>query len=114
MRDNDPETFMAVRDTSFLPLFQAMKQGNVAVIKQYLSGNSYDEYRTLFDRNKTYGEFLRNYYAGASFVLNDISQNDDGDYIANVSITWTDERNARIELGFLARLPVRENKVVNG
>jgi hypothetical protein len=98
MRENNPETFREVRRTSFLPLFQAMKQGNVAVIKQYLNGKSYDEYRTLLDRNKTYGEFLRNYYAGASFVLNEISQNSDGDYIANVTINWTDERNARIEL----------------
>jgi hypothetical protein len=75
-----------------------MKQGNVAVIKQYLNGQSYDDYRTLLDQNKTYGEFLRNYYAGASFVLNNISQNSDGNYIANVSIDWTDGRNARIEL----------------
>jgi hypothetical protein len=98
LRDNDPETFRVVRDTSFLPLFQAMKEGNVAVIKQYLNGKSYDEYRTLFDRNKTYGEFLRNYYSGASFVLNDITKEADGNYIANVSIDWTDGRNARIEL----------------
>jgi hypothetical protein len=98
LRDNDPETFAMARDNTFLPLFQAMQEGNVAVIKQYLHGKTYDEYRTLMDQNETYGEFLRNYYSGASFVLNDISQVSAGVYVADVSIEWTDGRKVQLEL----------------
>lgn len=98
LRDNDPQAFGVVRDKSFLPLFKAMKEGNLAVIKQYLNGKTYNEYRALFDHNETYGEFLRNYYTGASFVLNDISPVSDGVYVADVSIEWTDGRKVQVEL----------------
>ncbi len=86
------------RSATFAPLFQAMKQGDIETIKQYLRGDTYEQYRTLFEHNKKYGEFLRSYYAGATFRLHDISARADNTYVANISIEWGDGRKARFDL----------------
>jgi len=51
------------------PFFNALKDGNVDVIKQYISRDMYRKNRRLLDQNKKYPEFLRKYYQGASFRM---------------------------------------------
>ena len=48
------------------PFFKALKDGNVEVIKQYISEDMYQKNRRLLDQNKKYPETLRKYYQDAS------------------------------------------------
>jgi len=97
LREDNPQMFEMVRN-AVLPLFQAMKEGDTAVIEQHLDGRTHDEYQVLFEQNRTYGDFLREYYADASFTLNDVSRLSSGIYVANVSIEWANGRKAEVEL----------------
>lgn len=46
-------------------LFDALKRGDVRTIKLYLSEDEYAQYKVLFEQNKDYPRFLRNFYQGA-------------------------------------------------
>lgn len=48
------------------PFFNALKNGDVDVIKRYISEDMYQQNRRLLDQNKKYPEFLRKYYQDAS------------------------------------------------
>lgn len=71
---------------SFNTLFQAMKDGDVATIEQYCSGQMGTEYKTLLEKNGDYPAFLRNFYRGATFNIANVTKNPDGDMIVNVAI----------------------------
>lgn len=72
---------------TFLPLFGALKEGNVEVIKCYLSGDMYRQNRVLLEENKDYPQFLRNFYKGAIFsVKSAITAGDD--IIADIVIEF--------------------------
>jgi hypothetical protein len=75
--------------TSFNTLFQAMKDGDVATIEQYSSGEMGSEYKTLLEKNGDYPAFLRNFYRGATFSIANVTKNPDGDVIVNVAIQLT-------------------------
>lgn len=61
----------------FLPFIDALKTGNVQVLKSLLSEEMYREYRVLLEENKEYPRFLESYYQGAEIKLEQISR--DGD-----------------------------------
>lgn len=71
---------------SFHALFQAMKDGNVAVIEKYFSGPMSSEYRTLLEKNQDYPAFLRNFYKGASFRITKVTPAVNGDVVVEVAI----------------------------
>ncbi len=71
---------------SFNTLFQAMKDGNVAVIEQYFSGSMSAEYKKLLEQNQDYPAFLRNFYKGATFSIAGVTPTSDGDMIVGVVI----------------------------
>ncbi len=52
-----------------LPYFNALKDGNVGAIKQYISGRLYQKYKVLLEQNTEYPAYLRNYYQGAEFRI---------------------------------------------
>src|SRR6266540_4234455 len=56
------------------PLLQALKDGDVQTIRQYMSDDLYSNYKVLFEQNKEYPEFLRNFYKGASFQTGKITR----------------------------------------
>jgi hypothetical protein len=97
LRIENPHLYTTLRDTTFAPLFEAMRTGDVAAIRQYLSGSTYEKYRVLLEQNKEYGRFLRNYYAGATFELNQVLPSDNG-YVADVFIYWPAGRTSLIQL----------------
>ena len=72
--------------TSLNTLFQAMKDGDVATIQQYCSGQMLSEYKTLFEQNQDYPAFLRNFYKGATFSIADVKPTPDGDMVVDVVI----------------------------
>ena len=56
----------------FLPFIDALKTGNVQVLKSLLSEEMYREYRVLLEENKEYPRFLEGYYQGAEIKLEQI------------------------------------------
>ncbi len=63
-------TYKEIKNNTFLPLFRALKMGNVDMIKKYISEDMYKKYKTLLEENKDYPNFLRNYYRGIRFRRN--------------------------------------------
>jgi hypothetical protein len=62
----------------FLPFIDALKTGNVQVIKSLLSEERYREYRVLLEENKEYPRFLERYYQGAEIKLENIFREGNG------------------------------------
>ncbi len=56
----------------FLDYVDALKTGNVQVLKGLLSEEMYREYRVLLEENKDYPRFLERYYQGAEIQLENI------------------------------------------
>src|SRR5215208_2750520 len=46
-------------------LFDALRRGDLQTIKFYLSADEYAQQKVLFEQNKDYPRFLRNFYLGA-------------------------------------------------
>jgi hypothetical protein len=66
-----PTEYMEVSSV-FLPFVEALKTGNVQVLKSLLSEEMYSEYRVLLEENKEYPRFLKRYYQGAEIQLENI------------------------------------------
>lgn len=73
-------------NASFHTLFEAMKNGDVAVIEQYFSGPMSQEYKKLLEQNQDYPAFLRNFYKGATFSIAKVTPTVDGGMIVDVVI----------------------------
>jgi hypothetical protein len=58
-----------IRQSVLLPFFEALKNGDLHTVSQYLSTDMYNEYKKLLKENKQYSKFLRNYYRGAKFSM---------------------------------------------
>lgn len=56
--------------------FEALKEGDVKTIKQYVAGEFYEQNRDLLEKSTTYPEFLRKYYEGSEFEIIDTVQAD--------------------------------------
>jgi len=56
----------------FRPFIDALKAGNVQVLRRLLSEEMYREYRVLLEENKEYPRFLKRYYEGADIQLENI------------------------------------------
>jgi hypothetical protein len=50
---------------TYTSLFDALRRGDLQTIKLYLSPVEYARYKVLFEQNKDYPRFLRNFYQGA-------------------------------------------------
>ena len=57
-----------------LPFFRALKAGDVDSIKRYISADMYESKQTLLEQNTEYPEFLRNYYQGVEFYVENIAE----------------------------------------
>lgn len=72
--------------TSFDALFQAMRDGDVAIIERYFSGSMSAEYKKLLEQNQDYPAFLRNFYKGATFSIASVTPTSDGNMVVDVAI----------------------------
>ena len=68
------------------PFFQALKAGNMEIIKQYVTGDLYYRKRVLLEENKEYGNFLKKIYRDARFDVLSINQDSNGDVLAEISV----------------------------
>jgi len=76
-----------MRDETLLPFFRALRDGNVEVIKHYISGDMYRQSRVLLEKNKDYPRFLRDFYQGASFSV-ERAITAEGNIIADIVIEF--------------------------
>jgi hypothetical protein len=53
-------------------LFDALRRGDLRTIKLYLSADEYVRYKVLFEQNKEYSAFLRNFYTGANLRVGQV------------------------------------------
>jgi hypothetical protein len=62
----DPQV-MNIQEQVLMPFFNALKSGNIEIIKKHISPELYARYRVLLDENRQYPQFLRDYYKDISF-----------------------------------------------
>lgn len=100
----DNHYFESVLNESVYPFFKALKEGDVRSIKQLIAGEMYDSKNVLLEKNKEYPEFLRNYYEGVEFYLEDTTRS--GNYITvDLLIEFADGHQN------LARLHLEQSKI---
>ncbi len=104
LRTDQPTLYAELEYSMFTPFLEALAQGDLQVIKQFLAPRHYARYQTLLERNPEYPEFLRKHYAGASFQLNDIST-DNGNYVGQVTVYWGDGRQSDMQVPLMAPAP---------
>ena len=75
----DNDIFEGILNASVYPFFKALKDGDVGSIKQLIAGEMYERKKALLEKNKEYPKFLRNYYEGIEFYVEDTTRS--GDYI---------------------------------
>lgn len=68
-QDVDPALLQEIESKTMRPFFNALKNGNVEVIKQHISGEMYEESRILLEENEEYPAFLREHYRDARFSV---------------------------------------------
>jgi hypothetical protein len=93
---NDP-LYKHITNNIFYPLFTALKNGDVNTIKQYISGDMYSKNKILLEENKEYPAFLRNFYRGAKFQVENVEQID-ANLIVNVVIEFPNGDRSRTKL----------------
>jgi len=64
-----------------LPFFEALKNGDVSVIKNHMSRGLYARNRVLLDENLEYPAFLRNYYKDVNFRVVKAYEDQEGEGI---------------------------------
>lgn len=75
----DNHDIEGILDESVYSFFKALKEGDVDSIKQLIAGEVYESKKVLLEKNKEYPEFLKNYYQGIEFYVENATQS--GNYI---------------------------------
>ena len=87
---------------TFTSVFQSLRKGDLTRIKFFLSPEEFAEYKVLFEQNKDYPAFLRNFYQGATLRVGQIESvlSAKDDVIAEFIVDFPggDTRNTRIRL----------------
>ena len=94
------ERYEVVINNVVLPFLDALKNGDVDLIKHYIAGDLYENNRVLLEKNQEYPEFLRNHYHSVEFYIENAVVS--GDHIVvHVVIEFSngDEINAKLCLG---------------
>jgi hypothetical protein len=77
--------------------FQALKEGNVKLVKHLISGNLYNKRRVLLEENPTYGSFLKKIYMGSHIQIMDTVKKNGITYV-DVRIEFQDGSNYLVTL----------------
>lgn len=76
---------------TFNSLFNALKKGDVNALKLMLPAEEYAQYKVLFEKNKEYPVFLRNFYQGAKLRIGEVHpvRNSTNDVIAEFIVEFS-------------------------
>jgi len=86
------ELYQEITVETLHPYFNALKNGDVGVLKILLAGKIYRQYEGLLEKNKGYPAFLRNYYQDANFLVDKIETNGD-DILVDIIIQFPGNRS---------------------
>jgi hypothetical protein len=100
--NSDPRGETEIRGT-LLPYFQAMRRGDLARMRPYVSDELYKNYATLFEQNQEYSRFLRHSYRRRGLAIESVSAQGD-EATAHVSVKMADGSTATVVLS-LTRSP---------
>ena len=75
----DNHDLESVLNASVYTFFKALKEGDVSSIKQLIAEEMYDSKRVLLEKNQEYSEFLKKYYQGIEFYVENTTRS--GNYI---------------------------------
>jgi hypothetical protein len=78
-------------------LFDALRTGDISTLKRLFVGEMYEKRKKLLEQNEGYAQFLRDYYRGAVFEINNISQYNDTP-IVDFTIFLPDGKKDHIKL----------------
>lgn len=70
--------------------FDALKSGNIEVIKNSVAGEFYQQQKILLEENAQYSNFLKKNYADASFRLENTYQPSADHAVVNITIYFKD------------------------
>lgn len=100
--NGDPVGDTEVRGT-LLPYFQAMRRGDLARMRPYISDELYKNYATLFEQNQEYPRFLRHFYRRGGLTIESVSVQGD-EATARVSVRLADGVPASVVLSLTRSL----------
>jgi hypothetical protein len=58
-----------IRDNTCIPLFTALKDGDVETIKDCFSSIKGEKHKDLLDESEDYSNFLKDFYRDADFII---------------------------------------------
>jgi hypothetical protein len=58
-----------IRDNTCIPLFTALKDGDVEAIKDCFSSKKCEKHKDLLDQGEDYSNFLKDFYRNADFLV---------------------------------------------
>lgn len=90
-------------ESALQDFFTMLQSGNVTDSLSVVGGDLFEETKELLQNNADYGEFLRNYYAGAEFQVGNITHVSDG-AVAEVSIIFSNGDRDEFELSLAKAL----------
>jgi hypothetical protein len=93
-------SYAGIAEETLRPYFAALKNGDVASIKQRIAGKMIKRYRVLLDQNKSYPDFLRKYYHNVEFKI-EAAQLAGDDILASTVIVFPG--NDSVRSGYLLR-----------
>lgn len=99
-----PEVLEELTTGTFVPLVEALRAGDVSSLKMLLHPRVYGEYRVLFEQNREYGQFLRDFYNDADFQVRDVVEIDGG-YVGMLTISWPNGTSSTMALRVTKNLP---------
>ena len=105
----DQGVLAELRDNAFQPWFDGLRNGDLNSLRPLMDEDVYVQYQTLFEQNTQYGQFLRDYYAGASFQLVRVLDTDDG-YLGETLVSWPD--GSSVTMSLLASRPDESDRIV--
>ena len=92
-------------DDTVLKFLQALKNGNIEMIKNSISGEFLNKRKVLLEQNENYSEFLKKVYQEAEFRINETTEIDN-DVLVNVEVN---SPNGKTELNLLLKKDLEGN-----
>ena len=68
------DTFDHIIKQVVMPYVESLRTGNVTAARQLISGKFYQRNRTLLEENRSYSDYLKNYYKEADFTVKHIQE----------------------------------------
>ena len=105
----DQGVLAELRDNAFQPWFDGLRNGDLNSLRPLMDEDAYVQYQTLFEQNAEYSQFLREYYAGASFQLVRVLDTNDG-YLGEALVYWPN--GSSVTMSLLASRPDESGRIV--